>query len=287
MRLLVVSLLLLACSYPSNHAAAQIRPFIQEETRVGRNATADERFEYMKGSAEVYAMVRNPGGDPLQLHPQPLTRWSNPISGITDGVVVMWTHETVPEVVAQIFLSRTDVWFHEFQSLTEASLTVTRPPSREPIWKPEASIERRELPNAPIPAESPAQRMAQMKQLSRRFTASVRFKANPRKQDLVPYELRCQPRPIYRYGTDQGAIIDGALFSFVQGTNPEVFLLVEAFRRGDEVVYRYGLSPMTGYEVSATLDGVDVWNVKPKKRPFPVTGPFLFLHHQPAQGLTE
>ena len=37
-------------------------------------------------------------------------------------------------------------------------------------------------------------------------------------------------QPLYRYGGDDSGVLDGGLFVFVQGTDPEVFLLIEARR---------------------------------------------------------
>ena len=44
--------------------------------------------------------------------------------------------------------------------------------------------------------------------------------------------MRLLAHPIYHYENTKGDLIDGGLFAFVQGTDPEVFLLVEARRPG-------------------------------------------------------
>ena len=41
-------------------------------------------------------------------------------------------------------------------------------------------------------------------------------------------ELRLLPTPIARYGEPGTKLLDGALFAFVLGTDPEVFLFLEA-----------------------------------------------------------
>ena len=42
------------------------------------------------------------------------------------------------------------------------------------------------------------------------------------------WELRLMPTPLLRYSSATNKIIDGALFAFAQGTNPEALVLVEA-----------------------------------------------------------
>ena len=61
---------------------------------------------------------------------------------------------------------------------------------------------------------------------------------------------------------------DGALLAFVQGTNPEVWLLLEARADGSGgLQWHYGLAPMTGYAVEASHDGRQVWSSPPQTRP--------------------
>ncbi len=194
---------------------------------------------------------------------------------------MMWTLDGVPEVVAQLFLSRANIWFHEFQSLTDGELAVENELTETEFWRPKQSVKRESIPGAPVPAATASKRLIQMNQVARRFAASVKFKQSPRKRDLTRYELRRLPRPIYRYQSDSRNIVDGTLYAFVQGTNPEVFLLIEAHQQPTGMEYRYGLSPMTGYEVSAKIDANEVWREGPQKRPFPPDGRFFFVHHQP------
>lgn len=259
--------------------ASAIDPIVKAATDVGRESPEEVRFDYMRQSAEAYEFHRIPGGELLKLSPQPLTRWSNPISGIADGIVSLWTDDGVPEVVAQVYLTRTNIWIHEFQSLTDSSITLAVPPSSESLWSPTRSVQRQVVPKSPIPAARRSRRIAQMKQIAKRFSARVRFRPDVTKSKIEPYELRCLPQPIYRYQSERRKITDGAMFAFVQGTNPEVFLIVEAVSDSDDH-FRYGLSAMTGYEVSAALDGLEVWRQPPQKRPWPNDGPYFSLHYQ-------
>jgi hypothetical protein len=64
-----------------------------------------------------------------------------------------------------------------------------------------------------------------------------------------------------RYQAASGGAIDGAIFSFANGTNPEVLLVLEAHSGTDgRAVWHFGLAQMTGAEVTVELDGAKVWS---------------------------
>ena len=48
------------------------------------------------------------------------------------------------------------------------------------------------------------------------------------RDDESRQQMRLLTQPIFRYASPQAGIIDGTMFAFVQGTDPEVFLQVEA-----------------------------------------------------------
>ena len=124
------------------------------------------------------------------------------------------------------------------------------------IWHPDkAGIELRSFPDAPRPEDSPVKRLSQMKELSRRF--ACRLTAEGRKGE----ELRLLPRPIFRYETDHRDLVDGALFAYVQGTDPEVILMLEAVRQDGEFAWRYAFTRRSMLALEADLDGERVWAV--------------------------
>ncbi len=97
------------------------------------------------------------------------------------------------------------------------------------------------------------------------------------------YELRLLPRPLYRYGSAKGTVLDGSLWAFVQGTNPEVLLLVESRPGPDKTLrWNYALAAMTSYPAEAKRNGVRVWNIGRQPIPTPNTrGPYLFRYDVP------
>lgn len=94
-----------------------------------------------------------------------------------------------------------------------------------------------------------------MKQMVRRFAAHERTPVEGR------IELRLLAQPIYRY---EGST-EGAIFSFANGTNPEVLLILEAARPAEQQVsqgWQFALAQITGAEVFAELDGEQIWECK-------------------------
>jgi hypothetical protein len=83
--------------------------------------------------------------------------------------------------------------------------------------------------------------------LARRFAAKERIT-----QESI--ECRLLTQPIDRYQSAADKIVDGAIFAFANGTNPEIGVVFES----DEERWLYGILRMTSAESSVTLDGRQV-----------------------------
>ena len=160
---------------------------------------------------------------PLELLREPVLKWSNPEVGEVHGNVFLWVRDGRPLVVGSLFK-----WFsphahmaHEFHSFAEGPLTAKF--HGDPVWKTaEPGLRFADVPNAPAPAGNEAQRLFQLKQLAKDFSGSTRpHKGSER-------EVRLLPQPIHRYAAPKEGILAGGLFTLVQGTDPEIFLLIEA-----------------------------------------------------------
>jgi len=132
------------------------------------------------------------------------------------------------------------------------------------VWAPEsAGVEFHDVPNGPPPAETPVLRLAQMKSLGARFTATL---TGWKDDESEKEPLRLLPRPLYRYdikaATDTHANLrDGALFAFVQGTDPEALLLVEDVVLDDRPRWQYAFARATSGGLEARLGDKLVWKV--------------------------
>jgi hypothetical protein len=114
---------------------------------------------------------------------------------------------------------------HELHSLSTSVLDVSR--SGANTWTPEAAgIDLAPVAGAPTPAKTPAQRLVQMRNLTREFSANTLDREDRR------WELRLLPQPLYRYESTDPDVLDGAVFVFVTsaGTDPEAILVLEARR---------------------------------------------------------
>jgi hypothetical protein len=95
-----------------------------------------------------------------------------------------------------------------------------------------------------------------MKQLAKDFSGSKKEREDP--NDV---ELRLLPQPIHRYAAPKRGIIIGAMFALVQGTDPEIFLLIEA--RGKDIAsarWQFAATRMTGVAVWLRYQDKDVWS---------------------------
>jgi hypothetical protein len=143
-------------------------------------------------------------------------------------------------------------WLYEIVSLSESRIHAER--GAELNWTADKpGLAAKPVPDAPAAADRPAGRLTQIKQIHRRFVASEQAVIEGR------VELRPLTTPLYRYADAEAGVIDGAIVSFANGTNPEVLLTLEAVKSGDGARWQYSLAQMTGGEVIVQLDGKEVW----------------------------
>lgn len=188
-------------------------------------------------------------------------RWANLTRGSADGATYIWTRNGRPLATVCVY-----PWAgrlcDNFQSLAEGSITAVR--DGQAVWRCSApGVEYRAVPDADPPQSSAADRLRQMKWLARDFrTTLLGWKAD----DSDREELRMLPRPVYRYETDAAGALDGAIFAFVQGTDPEAFLLLEAARTGGKGnaahEWRYALARRTSGKMETRYRGEIVWTAE-------------------------
>jgi hypothetical protein len=120
-------------------------------------------------------------------------------------------------------------------------------------WTPtQSGLAFRDVPDAPAPAQTPQNRLFQMRDLIRRFSGV----AHPR----GPNTLRLLTHPIDRYSDPEAGQLDGAIFFFCIGTNPEAMVLLEAQGPSlDKAAWRYAVARVTVAPVEIALDRKGVW----------------------------
>ena len=128
--------------------------------------------------------------------------------------------------------------------------------NREPVWKPaRGGIAWKPVPNASPPVAASAARLVQLRQMSRDFAV------DKTDREGIQRELRLLPQPIYRYSSSDWDVLDGAVFVFVQGTDPELLLLIEAVQHEESSRWQYALARMNSVRFVVSRRGEIVWEV--------------------------
>jgi hypothetical protein len=228
-------------------------------------SAAKQRLEFMKAtlaSLEPESADSTPKAA-LTFAAEPLLRYTDPTRGgggrsneakgnvlLDAGVWRLGTEGRPTALVTVEIYQAPDasrVLTFEFLSLSETMFSLKHK-SEKVRWDPMGSaLHLRELPDAPKPADGAAGRLAQMRQLARRFKALERV-------DDVSIECRLLTQPIDRYQSASEKIVDGAIFAYANGTNPELGVVFES----DGKRWRYGVIRLTAAEASVTLDGRQV-----------------------------
>ncbi len=248
-------------------------------TKTNKNQQDDKlaakRLEFMKSSVKDYEFFEGPEfKEKFSLVPEPLLRFTNPVSGLQDGGFMVWKSASGrPMAGAQVFLTSDGLWLHEFQSVAPVPFRASR--DGKIVWEPgRAGADQKPVPDAPVPAAKASQRLVQMRQMVRRFAVSDEFEGREN-----PDPLRLLPNPMLRFGAEDSDTLDGALFVYAHGTDPELLIVVEALKSDDAYRWHYSLAPMTAYAMKAMLDEKPIWEVAWRKPPFLAEDPFFILVH--------
>ena len=172
------------------------------------------------------------------------------------GTVWAWGRVGRPIAMLELYTDgKRDRYDHAFVSTTTQTFTAKR--KGKLLWTPKiAGVSPKTIPKAPQPATKKDQRLAQMKKIARRFKAHEFWDPNNTR-----YDLRLLTRPIHRYSDPKSGMLDGGVFIFTHGTNPEIFLFVEALSKdGKPTTWQYAAARTANAEVHVELDGRDVWH---------------------------
>ena len=232
----------------------------EKQPRIGpptAEELAGQRMQFMKTALSRYTVQVGKSKEPAKVG-DPCLRWTNPISMIADGIVGVYAHDGGrPAALAQFFLHPSKQWINEFTIIAESDVAIRR--SGRLFWKPtEYVCKFTSLNRSPRPADKPVLRLAQMRAIAADFSATDYFRSGKTKQ-----ELRLLRQPVYRY-SEKGKILDGALFVFVIGTDPECCLLLEAYQDGKDSRYRYAVAPMSIFQLEVRYKDRLIWEIEPR-----------------------
>jgi hypothetical protein len=230
---MLISLPLCAQDKESDEAGSKTRLAIMEQTIAGFEVRSDE----IKGKGE------------LTFAGKPLLRYSDPTRGLTEANVLLdasvWrlgeSGRPTALVTLEIYRSTGEraVLSYEFASLEGRKFSLQHKQHEGVTWEATGSaVTMTPLAEAPKPAKSPAGRLTQMRQLARQF--AVREKL----LDDTVVACRLLAQPIDRYAAAEEGLVDGAIFAFANGTNPELGLVLEC----DAEKWSYGAVRLSAAE---------------------------------------
>lgn len=211
--------------------------------------------------AEGYQLVRTTDEARLTLVDRATYAWARSGSeGGTYGAVYVWTHRGNAEAVACFWRyampgGRLAI-VHEWHSLSPSILTAETPVTK--TWTTKTGWKREPVPDAPVPAGTAVARLQQMRTICRKFSAHSTAANGDRT------ELRLLPQPVYRFESSNPEVIDGGLFAFVCsiGTDPEVFLQLEASKSDGEPQWTYSLGRFSHMDLSVSYQDKEVWQAR-------------------------
>jgi hypothetical protein len=277
-RAFVAVLIALGAGAQQSHGQAPDLPAAKKDDR----ATRLDEMHQIAGSFQAVVID---GGTraPAAMAGDPQYRWNDPTREFSDGTLWFWKSSGRPIGVVAIELYPQNkafgiVWALEFTSLSTGPIEVEggehfdmryvdlHPPRADGRlrWAPvKGGIAVRDFPDAPAPANTEAERLRQMRDIVKRFSAREVFQSQE-------YRLRLISRPIDRYADAASGLVDGGIFLYANGTNPEVLLMIEArHRRDSPPSWSYAAAPLARAEIILRLDRHDVWTHKSKDVPSP------------------
>lgn len=208
--------------------------------------------------AQTYVITRD-GKQRLAWSPKPILHWDNPARNGEDGAFYVWMLDGRPEVIGSVFTYRRAstgriVLKHTLHSVSEKPLSADY--EGTVVWAPKMpGVTLTPIPDADPPAETSRLRLIQARSLARDFSANFTDLKNQ------TTELRLLPQPLIRYEPKNSPVIDGALFAFAEGTDPQVLLLVEARPGADQQRWEYGFVRSHFVELRGFHHGKEVWHV--------------------------
>ncbi|HMC09794.1 MAG TPA: hypothetical protein VKH44_00835, partial [Pirellulaceae bacterium] len=188
-----------AAAYVAGAAVAQPVPDTSPEA-AGKSTSA------MTDHVTRLQATRLSNGERVATSGKPLFGYSDAARIIADGGIWAWGSEGRPVAMAKVWKNSNGTRTCAF-SLTSAERVVVHGPEFK-TWQPEQiQVEPSRLNDAPAAEQQNANRLRQLKEQARRFTAHEFW--NP---DNSRFELRLLAQPVHRYQDEKRDIVDGAVF---------------------------------------------------------------------------
>jgi hypothetical protein len=186
---------------------------------------------------------------------QPLLTFGDLARKHENGTLWAWGEKGRPLAFVELFRGEDPRWVHAATLTSTERIVMT---TSDASWTPEKTqIEFAAIPDAPAPADKEAQRLRQIKDLARRFTAFENWEGQR-------HELRLLVQPVWRYSDAKQMLQDGAVFVLAHGTNPEILLFIEAQGKTLETsAWKFGAVRSGSAELHLAIDEKEVWKIEP------------------------
>jgi hypothetical protein len=242
---------------------ASVQALAQDSSdRSAQAAKKAERLEEMKTLVRSFKLSAIDGEGkeiPVTVSEEPCHSWTDPTRDFHGGALWVWRASGRP--VAVLGLELYASWSLEFAAVSPARIKADDGSVR---WNPRpGALEFHEIPEAPAPGRSEVERLLQIRELIKRFSAREHW-VNPEGHGQH-YALRLLSHPIDRYSDPGSGVVDGAIFVFANGTNPESLVIIEARRHGDDPPkWSFAAVPFSHAEVTLKFGSRDVWTAPSK-----------------------
>lgn len=191
---------------------------------------------------------------------EPIFRYSDPQRQIVDGTMWVWTIDGLPVMTMKLeYCSLPEPerrWLFNVGSCS-ANLVAVKWPFDMQFETQKPGMTFQPLNNGPKLLESKSARLLQLKQLSRKFSATMFGAAGPDDQS----EMRLLPTPLFRYSSKSGPIADGALFGLsATGTNPDAIVAIQWREEGDVGHWEFACMGTTNAGLKIRMEETEVWS---------------------------
>ncbi|HET6424071.1 MAG TPA: hypothetical protein VFG20_10335 [Planctomycetaceae bacterium] len=231
---------------------------IEQTSREAKELIKNCQFRTADASAVVF-----------QRQPEPILRWSNPTAGEVYGDIFLYTHRGRPACLASYYHWFSPDWGRTLEVHSLHGNRIVGRANEVQFWTPmSAGLTYDAIKNAEKPAISPAARLVQMRRLADEFT--VQLEDTRSNAAGVKRSLRRLTQPIFRFPAPsaEADYLDGALFAFVEGTDPELLLFLDAVPAKDTSIWRFGIARLNGDHIRVTRNDQMVWEAPHLMTPY-------------------
>jgi hypothetical protein len=245
----ILAILVVPCNGPGDGGKASAQAPADAQS-------SSDRLRQMKALANTFT-VAGVAADRPPLGPgaEPVFRYDEAARGFLDGTIWTFGGPGRPQAVLKAEIHVKGI-VYGLVSLAPEALSA----SGINGWRwssTRAGLDLKPIPGAPAPAATGRERLRQMRELARRFSAL---------EDDGPvhgkFTLRLLPQPIHHYTDPASDNLDGAIFGFATGTNPDLLLVIESIRVSGPSAspWKYSFARIGGADLSGRLDGEVVWH---------------------------